>query len=367
VRECHDIRARQTRNASKLPRIRTKESAEIRFCRKSPCAFVARPLPPTRAPLPSPALNARDEHARQARIGLAYGLLAYGWWGLVPAYFKLVAHVPPPLVLAHRVVWSVTLLAVIIALQHRWDELRAAVRSRRLMLTLVASTVAVGLNWLTFIHAVSIKRVLEASLGYFITPLFTVALAMVFLKERLRPAQAAALVIAAAGVILLAARGGQVPWLALALAVTFSTYGLLRKIAPVGPVIGLTVETTLLLPLALSLIGSRIARDVGPALSSTTYTWLLLAGVVTTVPLLAFAAAARRLRLTTIGFLQYVGPMLQFLLALWFGEPFTSIHAASFGLIWLALALFTIDSVRAYRTRATPTIDMVSPAPVLPE
>jgi chloramphenicol-sensitive protein RarD len=206
------------------------------------------------------------------------------------------------------------------------------------------------LNWLTFIYAVSVNRVLEASLGYFITPLFTVALAVVFLKERLRRAQAAALLIAAAGVVLLAVRGGQMPWLALALALTFSTYGLLRKIAPVGPVSGLAVETSLLLPLSVALIAWDVARGTGPALSTITYGWLMLAGVVTTVPLLAFAAAARRLRLSTLGFLQYVGPTLQFLLAvLAFGEPFTRVHAASFALIWLALLIYSISSLQGYR------------------
>jgi chloramphenicol-sensitive protein RarD len=295
-------------------------------------------------------LGSVSDHSHHARAGLAYGLFAYGWWGLVPAYFKLVAHVPPPVVLAHRVVWSVALLAVIVTIQRRDTELFGTLLQRRLMLTLAGSTIAVGLNWLTFIYAVSVNRVLEASLGYFITPLFTVALAIIFLKERLRPAQAAALLIAAAGVILLAVRGGQVPWLALALALTFSTYGLLRKIAPVGPVIGLTVETSLLLPFGIGMIAWNFTRGAGPALSTTTYVWLLLAGVVTTVPLLAFAAAARRLRLSTLGFLQYVGPMGQFLLAvLAYGEPFTRVHAASFGLIWLALLIYSISSLQGYR------------------
>ena len=194
-------------------------------------------------------------------------MFAYGWWGLVPAYFKLVAHVPPMMVLAHRVVWSVALLVIIVAIQRRRDELLGTLLQRRVMLTLAGSTVAVALNWLTFIYAVSVNRVLEASLGYFVTPLFTVVLAIVFLKERLRFAQAAALLIAVAGVILLAVRGGQVPWLALALALTFSTYGLLRKIAPVGPVVGLTVETTLMLPMGIGLItwdlasGAEVKRE----------------------------------------------------------------------------------------------------------
>ena len=277
-------------------------------------------------------------------------MFAYGWWGLVPAYFKLVAHVPPMMVLAHRVVWSVALLVIIVAIQRRRDELLGTLLQRRVMLTLAGSTVAVALNWLTFIYAVSVNRVLEASLGYFVTPLFTVVLAIVFLKERLRFAQAAALLIAVAGVILLAVRGGQVPWLALALALTFSTYGLLRKIAPVGPVVGLTVETTLMLPLGVGVITWDLALGAEPRLSTTTYGWLLLSGVVTTAPLLAFAAAARRLRLSTLGFLQYLGPTLQFLLAvLAYDEPFTHVHAVSFGLIWLALLIYSISSLQGYR------------------
>ena len=262
---------------------------------------------------------------------------------------------PALLVLAHRVVWSVVLLAVIVAVQHRWGELRETLRSRRVMLTLTCSTVAVALNWLTFIYAVSANRVLEASLGYFITPLFTVALAVIFLKERLRATQAVALAMAAVGVVLLAVRGGQVPWLALALALTFSTYGLLRKVAPVGPVIGLTVETALLLPLSVAMVGWSLTAAARPEISTATYGWLLLAGVITTVPLLAFAAAARRLRLSTLGFLQYVGPTLQFLLAvLAYGEPFTPTHVISFSCIWAGLAIFTASSVRGYRAVPLP-------------
>ncbi|MGB7156501.1 MAG: EamA family transporter RarD [Tepidisphaeraceae bacterium] len=308
-------------------------------------------------------MNAHDDHARHARAGLAYGLFAYGWWGLVPIYFKAVAHVPPLVVLAHRVVWSVVFLAAIVALQHRWGELRAVVRSRRLMLTLVASTIAVALNWLIFIDAVSDGRVLEASLGYFINPLLTVALAIVFLKERLRPMQAVALAIAAAGVVVLTVRTGQMPWVALLLALTFGTYGLLRKVAPVGPLVGLTVETTLLLPMGLVFAIVQLAHDVGDrAVMWRSYPLLLLAGVVTAVPLLSFAAAARRLRLTTLGFLQYVGPTLQLLLALWYGESFTATHAVSFGAIWLALVVFTIDSVRAYQARSIAPAEPVTRA-----
>ena len=300
-------------------------------------------------------MSSSSDQPRHARAGLAYGLIAYGWWGLVPAYFKLVAEVPALLVLAHRVVWSVVLLAVIVAVQHRWGELRETLRSRRVMLTLTCSTVAVALNWLTFIYAVSANRVLEASLGYFITPLFTVALAVIFLKERLRATQAVALAMAAVGVVLLAVRGGQVPWLALALALTFSTYGLLRKVAPVGPVIGLTVETALLLPLSVAMVGWSLTAAGTPEISTATYGWLLLAGVITTVPLLAFAAAARRLRLSTLGFLQYVGPTLQFLLAvLAYGEPFTPTHVISFSCIWAGLAIFTASSVRGYRAVPLP-------------
>lgn len=313
-----------------------------------------------------------DEHSsKDLRLGLVYGVFAYSWWGLVPIYFKSVAHVPPLAVLAHRVVWSVFFLALITTVQRGWRDFRDVLRNKRTMLVLVGSTLMVSSNWLIFIYSVTYNQVLQSSLGYFISPLLFVALAVVVLRERLRGAQLVAIVIAAIGVGYLVARFGQVPWIALGVALSFVLYGLLRKIAPVSPLVGLTVETMFLLPPALVVAGTQFAHDVrASAFDMQTYALLVLAGIITTVPLLAFAAAARRLPLATIGFLQYLSPTGQFLLAvLAYGEAFTRDHAISFSCIWAALVIFSLSSVRAYRARSVPPID-VNPAMIaepLPE
>lgn len=300
-----------------------------------------------------------------------YGLIAYGWWGLVPIYFKAVAHVPPLAVLAHRVVWSVVFLAIVIAAQHRWREIGAMVRDRRMLLTLVGSTLMVSMNWLLFIYAISVDQLLQASLAYFINPLLFVVMAVLLLKERLHLAQVVAIVIAAAGVLYMIVLSGAVPWLALGMASSFAMYGLLRKIAPVSPLVGLTVETVFLLVPALGVAVWYLFRDAASGgVDIGTYALLAFAGIITTVPLLAFAAAVRRLPLATIGFLQYVGPTGQFLLAVFlYDERFTSTHAIGFGCIWTALAIFSISSFREYRARETAREEEAVRAPVtvLPE
>ncbi len=300
-----------------------------------------------------------------------YGLIAYGWWGLVPIYFKAVAHVPPLAVLAHRVVWSVAFLAIIIAIQQRRREVIAVLRDRRMMLTLIGSTVMVSINWLLFIYAISVNQLLQSSLGYFINPLLFVAIAVVLLKERLRAAQVVAIVIAAAGVLYLTTHGDGVPWLALGMATSFAVYGLLRKVAQVSPVVGLTVETSLLFPAAIVVAGWYLVRDgMGGGMDARTYMLLVISGIITTVPLLAFAAAAHRLPLATMGFLQYVAPTGQFLLAVFlYEERFTRTHAISFGCIWTGLLIFSISSLREYRARGAARQDenADAPATVLPE
>jgi chloramphenicol-sensitive protein RarD len=295
-----------------------------------------------------------EERPDHARAGLLYGLAAYGLWGLVPLYFKAIVQVPPAETLAHRVVWSVVFLAGVLSLTGRWPDLVRCFRSRPLLLILLASTLLIGLNWFVFIYAVSQRQVLETSLGYFITPLVNVLLGMVFFGERLRPRQWLALTLAAGGVLILAVAAGQVPWIALTLAVSFGTYGLLRKMAPIDGLISLAVETLLLFPAAVGFLGFLAWDDAisWGAIDRTTDVLLPLSGVVTTVPLLCFGAAARRLRLSTLGFLQYLSPSLAFLLAVGpFGEPFTTEQMASFGCIWTALAIYSADSVLAYRRR----------------
>lgn len=282
----------------------------------------------------------------RATTGVLYGLAAYLAWGLCPIYFKAVAHVPAQEVLAHRVVWSLVLLAILLA--RRGDLLATLRRARepRLCATLVASTLLVALNWFTFIWAVANHRLLEASLGYFINPLVNVLLGMIFLRERPRTLQWASIALAAAGVGVLAVRLGGVPTISLVLAVSFGIYGLLRKTAPIGGMAGLTVETGMLAPVAVAVMlywnrqGELVFGHLNPMTD-----WLLIAsGVVTALPLIWFANAARRLTYTTVGFLQYLAPSGQFLLAvLAYHEPFSGTKLLAFGLIWIALAIFSVD------------------------
>lgn len=290
-----------------------------------------------------------------ARAGLVYALGAYLAWGVIPSFFKLLAHVPPLVVLSHRVVWSVVFLSLLLSLQRKWNEVRAAILNRRTLLMLICSTTFIAINWYTFIWAVTNGRVLQASMGYFINPLVNVLLGVVILGERLRPWQIAGLLLATAGVVVLTLTTGGVPWVALSLAFSFSFYGLLRKVAAVGPLAGLSVETAILFPAAVT-IAAGWAPKLGPppsalmAHSHGTYGLLIASGVVTAIPLLLFAAGAKRLRLSTLGFMQYVAPTLQFLLAvLVYREPFDSRQILSFALIWAGLAAYTLESILNFR------------------
>jgi chloramphenicol-sensitive protein RarD len=301
--------------------------------------------------MPSSSLS-RQGSPRQ---GLAYGLVAYLVWGFFPVYFKALDSIPPAEVVSHRIVWSVLFLLALAAASDRWGEVRAAFASRRVTLTLVGSTTLITINWLVFIYAVDQGQVLQSSLGYFMTPLVNVLLGMVFLRERLRPLQIVSLLLAVAGVGLLTARVGAVPWISLVLASTFGLYGLLRKTANVEPLAGLLVETLLTGPLALAYLVWLGVHGQGsfPAAVDKGALWLPLAGFLTATPLLLFAAAARRLRLTTIGFLQYLTPSLHFALAvLAYGEPFTPDLMLTFILIWSGLALYTADAVHTFRNPA---------------
>ena len=292
------------------------------------------------------------DRARDTRAGLIYGLAAYVWWGFVVFYFKAVAHVPPLEVLAHRVVWSVLLLTILLGLRGRWWEGAKVLRDWRLCAALAVTTVLIAVNWFTFIWAVSHDLVVEASLGYYINPLVNVMLGFVFLHERLRRAQWIAVALAVLAVIVLTVNVGKIPVISLVLAFSFGLYGLLRKTMRVDGLVGLTVETTLLLPIA---VGYLIWLGAAQRLVFAGGGWdtqflLVAAGAVTALPLLWFANAARRLDLATVGLLQYIAPSLQFLSAvLVFGEPFGMVRFFSFVLIWAALALYTFDSLRSAR------------------
>lgn len=286
-----------------------------------------------------------------ARLGLIYGSAAYLAWGFIAIYFKLLTHVPPLVLLAHRIVWSSLFLLILLAGLRRWQETRQALRSRAVMLGLVGSTLMIAANWYTFIWAVTNQHVVEASLGYFINPLVVTLLGFVVLHERLRPMQWSAVVLAGAGVAYQVLGLGQIPWIALILATSFGFYGLIRKTAHVSPLVGLAVETVLLLPVG-ALIAARHLRvelqTSGADLK--TYLLLMLSGVLTAIPLLWFAAGARRLRLATIGFLQYIAPTCQLLVAvLLFGEPFELSRLVTFACIWAGLTIYSIDSILAYR------------------
>jgi chloramphenicol-sensitive protein RarD len=273
---------------------------------------------------------------------LASGLGAYTLWGVFPLYFHAVAHVAPLVVLCHRVVWSVLFLGGVISVRREWRPIAQVASKRRNLLLLSAGAVLIALNWLIFIYAVGSGQTLQASLGYFINPLFSIALGMFFLGERLRKWQWLAVIIASVAVINLAVRGAGFPWIAVSLAVSFGLYGLVRKTVDVNSLHGLLVETAILLPIAVGLLIFM------PTAKLTFHTWLLLSlsGVITAVPLLLFGVAVRRLQLSTLGFLQYIGPTLQFLIAIGvFHEPLSRAKLASFVLCWLAIAVYVADSV----------------------
>jgi chloramphenicol-sensitive protein RarD len=290
-----------------------------------------------------------SRHDTSLAVGMAYGLGAYGFWGLAPVYFKLIAHVPPLIVLAHRITWSVVFVGALVTAARRWPEVRRCLGSGRTMLLLLASTVMIAVNWFTFIWAVSNNQVVAASLGYFMCPLVSVLLGVLVLGERLRPAETIAVMLAAiAGGVMLSI-GGQVGIVSVTLALSFSLYGLLRKRAIVAPQIGMLVETMILLPLACALVWRQVQTS---DLDGSTWILLVASGVVTAVPLIWFAAAARRLPLSTLGFLQYISPTGQFLLGvLVYREPFGGAKLAGFMLIWVALGIFLIDQGREFRRR----------------
>ena len=295
------------------------------------------------------------EDHRRFRAGLLLGLGAYLAWGVMPLYFKAIARVDAVEIVAHRIVWSLVFLAVLASLWRRWAAIRAAVTTGRVMLTLVLTALLIGANWLLFIYAVVSGHVLEASLGYYLNPLVNVLLGVVVLKERLTRVQMLAAFLAGAGVAVLAAGAGSGLWISLSLAATFALYGFLRKVAPVDSLEGLSVETALLAPLAAGwLVWLQSSGELGFGRFGLTIDLLLvLGGAVTAIPLLLFTAAARRLPYSTLGFLQYIAPSLQFLLAvLAFDEPLTLAHIVCFGAIWTALAVFSFEGFRTARARA---------------
>ena len=277
------------------------------------------------------------------RSGIIYAALAFFCWGLFPIYFHALGEVPPLQILAHRMLWSLTFLLILLLLRRDWKWLQV-VRQPRVFFSFVLSALLLSANWLVYIWSVMNHHVIEASLGYFINPLVNIVLGYLILKERMRPLQWAAIGVAALGVAWLTWQAGTVPWIALFLALSFGGYGLLRKTAALGPLEGLSFETIVLFPLAagymiwLTVQGQNVFINTA---SDSTRWLLIMAGPLTAIPLLLFATGARKIPLSILGLLQYLSPTLQFLLGVWlFKEAFSADRLVGFVLIWSALALF---------------------------
>lgn len=289
--------------------------------------------------------------------GIPLGLAAYAIWGFMPLYFKLLASVQPTEIVAHRIIWSLLLLGLLATLWRRWGAIRAALATGKVLTTLIVTACLIAVNWLVYIYAIVSGHVLEGSLGYYLNPLVNVLFGVLLLKERLTRAQVFACLLAGAGVAVMAAGAGSGLWISLTLALSFASYGFLRKVAPVDALEGLWVETLILAPLSLIwvlyLMGQGTAGFGHQAWSIDLF--LILGGAVTALPLLLFTAAAKRLPYSTLGFLQYIAPSLQFLLAvLVFHEPFGQVQALCFAAIWVALAIFSVEAIRTARARVAP-------------
>jgi chloramphenicol-sensitive protein RarD len=282
------------------------------------------------------------------QAGILYAATAYALWGLFPIYFKILQAVQPIEVLLHRIVWSLVFLAAVLAWRRQWAWLKQLLRQPRIVAAFTASAVLLSTNWYIYIWAVNQDRIIDASLGYFINPLVNVLLGFFILKERLRPIQWSAVAIAGAGVAWLTWQAGSFPWIAMTLALTFGSYGLLRKIAVLGPLEGLSLETMLLFPFAAAYLVWLGAEHHSALLSGSLMTQILLvaAGPITAVPLLLFAAGARRIPLSLLGLLQYIGPTLQLLIGVWlYHEPFGGGRLLGFALIWAGLLVYSVESV----------------------
>ena len=306
----------------------------------------------------NPPPSSRAERDARWRAGLAYGIAAYALWGVMPIYFRQIASVASLDIVAHRIIWSLLVLFILLTVARAWDEVAAALRNRKVLLTLLGTSVLIGTNWLLYVYAINNGHILAGSLGYYLNPLANILLGRFVLGESLSRRQWAAVGIAGAGVAVLAAGAGGTLWISLILCFSFASYGLLRKVIAVDSLAGLSIETALLFPLALGwlLAGGAMGRAMFDH-SADVNAYLVAAGIVSTVPLLCFTAAARRLPYSTVGMLQFLAPTLQFGLAVGlYGEHFSTAHAIAFGAIWIALALYAstlIGGRRASRSNDT--------------
>jgi chloramphenicol-sensitive protein RarD len=289
--------------------------------------------------------------------GIIYAILAYGLWGFLPIYWKTIQEVPAPQILSHRIIWSFIFLVVIISLRKDWQAFSSAIRSRKTFIIFGLAAVLIGVNWLTYIWAVNAGFIVETSLGYFINPLINVLFGVIFLKEKLRPLQWVPIGLAFVGVLYLTLNYGALPWIALLLASTFALYGLIKKTAPLNSLHGVSLETGLLFLPALLFLLLTEGQGNGSLGHTGWFTGVLLVftGVVTALPLLLFANAARRINLSTLGFLQYLAPTLQFLIGVvLYGEPLTTTRLIGFIIIWIALILYSLENVYVRRKAVLP-------------
>ncbi|MGI0153517.1 EamA family transporter RarD [Pseudidiomarina sp. WS423] len=288
------------------------------------------------------------ETTQRSRQGVLFAIAAYTMWGIAPVYFKALESVPAIEIVSHRIIWSFVLVLALILLLRRGGRLKPVLQNRKHMLRLTVATFLLGGNWFLFIWAINNDHILDASLGYYINPLLNVAIGMAFFAERMRRLQLVAIGLAFTGVFIQVVSFGSVPWVALILAGSFAIYGAIRKRLPIDSITGLWLETVILLPIVLVYMLFFAQSDNVNMLDNS---WqinslLVAAGVVTTAPLLCFTAAAQRIRYSTLGFFQYIGPSLMFILAVWvYHEPLASDKLVTFGIIWAALALYSFDSL----------------------
>lgn len=289
------------------------------------------------------------------RTGFALGLSAYALWGILPLYFKALERVPAVDIVAHRVLWSLPVLAALIGLSRGWRQIRRSIGDRRTIGILVPTAILIAVNWLLYVWAVTNGHILAASFGYYLNPLAYVLLGRFVLHERLSRLQWTAVGIAAAGISVLAAGAMSQLWISLALCISFALYGLLRKVVSADAVTGLAIETAILFPPAIAWLAVQALAGQPVMGTTTTDTGLLvLAGIVSTTPLLLFTAAAKRLPLSTMGMLQFIAPTLQFLIGVAYGEHLTAAHIVAFAAIWAALALYGVGLLRSPRLPQPP-------------
>ena len=293
--------------------------------------------------------------------GILNGIAAYAMWGVFPIYWKLLHQVPALQVIGHRISWSFILLILFIVFTKQWKDFRSAALTAKIISIYSIAGVLLTINWLVYVWGVNAGFIVETSLGYFINPLLSVLLGVIFLHERLRPAQWIPVILATAGVTYLTVAYGRLPWIALSLAFSFGFYGFVKKLAPLGSLYGLTLETGIVFPVALIYLFFVGFNDTGAFLHVGPQIDLLLigAGVVTTIPLLMFASAARQIPLTVIGLLQYIAPTMQFLIGvLLYKEPFDHAHLIGFGIVWIALIIFWVENFIANRVLVEPIPEM---------